>query len=202
MANYEFREICSFIEEEKHLPQTRYSDLLKTPGNRHRLLIIVVAGIAMNWVGNGIVSYYLSPILASLGVTNTYVQLRILIGMHCWNLVISSCSSIFIDKLGRRPMWLTATSGQMTTMAVIMGLSASYAKTGTTAVGVAVVPFFFFFYGFYNVAYTPMSYSYPIENVTFSLRTKGSAIYIAIQTCAVALNVWVNPVALDALHWR
>lgn len=65
-----------------------------------------------------------------------------------------------------------------------------------------MVPFFFFFYGFYNVAYTPMSYSYPIENVTFSLRTKGSAIYIAIQTCAVALNVWVNPVALDALHWR
>lgn len=43
---------------------------------------------------------------------------------------------------------------------------------------------------------------YPVEILPFSLRTKGQAIFIAVQTCAVSVNTWVNPVALDAIAWK
>lgn len=41
-----------------------------------------------------------------------------------------------------------------------MGLSASYAKDAVKAVGTAVIPFLFIFYGFYDIAWTPLSYTY------------------------------------------
>lgn len=85
LAEYEFREICEALLEEDRSRQTKYIDLVKGSGNRHRLAINVIVAVGTNWVGNGIVSYYLSPILSSLGITSSAIQLEILIGMHCWN---------------------------------------------------------------------------------------------------------------------
>ncbi|KAJ5379847.1 uncharacterized protein N7496_002275 [Penicillium cataractarum] len=201
LVDYEFREICAAIEEEQNAKQIKYTDFLRTPGNRHRLMILIVQGISMNWVGNGIISYYLSPILTSLGITSTREQLTILTCLHVWNLIIATSASVFIDKAGRRPLWLSATAGQLLSLVAVMGLSAAYSH-GVEKAGVAVIPFFFIFYGSYDIAYSPMSYSYPVEILTFSMRTKGAAIYITISTLAVALNTWVNPIALAALAWK
>lgn len=124
-------------------------------------------------------SYYLSPILNGIGVTNTRSQLLILVGLNIWNcssyghpsyshrkveadlretVIWSTSAAINIDKIGRRPLWLTATSGQLVTMAVTMGLSAAYTEYGIKAAGTAVIPFLFLFYASYDIAYTPMSY--------------------------------------------
>ncbi|KAF4907651.1 Lactose permease [Colletotrichum viniferum] len=154
---------------------------------------LVKEGASLNWVGNGIISYYLSDILNGIGVTNTRSQLLILVGLNIWNLIWSTSAAINIDKIRRRPLWLTATSGQLVIMAVTMGLSAGYTEYGTKAAGTAVIPFLFLFYASYDIAYTPMSYG---------LRTKGMAIYIVVFAVAVSLNTWINPIALDALGWK
>ncbi|KAH8748897.1 general substrate transporter [Diaporthe sp. PMI_573] len=201
LVQYEFSQIVDAINEEKNPPQTRHTDSLRSPGNRHRLMILFVVGISINWVGNGIVAYYLNPILGSIGITSSVLQLQILLYLQIWNLIVSTLASLYIDKIGRRPLWLTATS-QMFSMAVVLGLSGRYAQTTNKAFGIAVVPFFFLFFTAYDIAYTPMSYSYPIEILTYSLRTKGSALYITIETAAVAVNTWVNPVALNSIGWK
>lgn len=85
LVEYEYRQICEAIKEENNLPQTRYLDLLRTPGNRHRLLILLTVGLSLNWVGNGIIAYYLSPILNTVGLTSARVQLQVLVGLHAWN---------------------------------------------------------------------------------------------------------------------
>ncbi|KAI8162557.1 Lactose permease [Colletotrichum sp. SAR 10_70] len=202
LVEYEFREIVEALKLEDLNKQTTYLDFFRTPGNRHRLLILIVLGASLNWVGNGIMSYYLSPILNGIGVTNTRSQLLILVGLNIWNLIWSTSAAINIDRIGRRPLWLTATSGQLVTMAVTMGLSAAYTEYGIKAAGTAVIPFLFLFYASYDIAYTPMSYGYPTEILTYSLRTKGLAIYIVVIAVAVSLNTWINPIALDALGWK
>lgn len=73
-------------------------------------------------------------------------------------MIISTTAAVYIDKTGRHPLWLSATTGQFLSMAVVMGLSAAY-KQGHKAAGTAVIPFLFLFYGSYDIAYTPMSYS-------------------------------------------
>lgn len=65
--------------------QVSYKDFVRTPGNRHRLMILIVQGFSLNWVGNGIISYYLDPILDSLGIASSREQLEILLGLHVWN---------------------------------------------------------------------------------------------------------------------
>jgi Sugar (and other) transporter len=85
LVEYEYREILEALQEEETNFQTKYTDYLKGPGNRRRLLIIMVVSLGTNWVGNGIIGYYLAPILKTLGITSTDQQLQILIGLQVWN---------------------------------------------------------------------------------------------------------------------
>lgn len=85
LVEYEFREILEALKAEEANNQTKYSDYLRGSGNRLRLLIIIVVSLGTNWVGNGIIGYYLAPILSTLGITSRDQQLSILIGLQVWN---------------------------------------------------------------------------------------------------------------------
>lgn len=85
LVEYEYHEILEALREEDVTNTARYSDFLKGSGNRLRLLIIMVVSLGTNWVGNGIIGYYLSPILTTLGITSRDQQLQINIGLQVWN---------------------------------------------------------------------------------------------------------------------
>lgn len=90
LVQMEIGEIMEGIEAEKDNNQVAYTDFLHKE-NHHRLFIIVVVAVGTNWVGNGIVSYYLTPILNQVGVTSTLQQAGLNLGLQCWNRW-SSCS--------------------------------------------------------------------------------------------------------------
>lgn len=159
LVEYEYREILHALELENQNAQVKYSNFLKTPGNRKRLFINVIVAVGTNWVGNGVVSYYLSPILTTLGITKTTTQLQINIGLAVWNLIISTTAALLVDKVGRRPLWLVSTAWMLVSMVVVMALSAVFADSGAKSVGIAAIPFLFLFYGGYDVAWTPLAYS-------------------------------------------
>jgi uncharacterized membrane protein len=74
--------------------------------------------------------------------------------------VISTSAALAIDLAGRRPLWLISTLGMMFSFCIVMGLSARYAQDSSNKpVGTAVIPFLFIFFGFYDVAWTPLAYS-------------------------------------------
>lgn len=64
--------------------ETKYSDYFG-PNNRPRLFLLVVIAIGTNWVGNGIISYYLSPILSTIGIRSTEQQAGLNLGLQIWN---------------------------------------------------------------------------------------------------------------------
>ncbi|CAF3498307.1 unnamed protein product [Fusarium graminearum] len=72
---YETDEIINTIkaEQEAHASAS-YADMLKTKGNRWRLLISVSLGIFSQWSGNGVVSYYLAMVLQTVGITSVTHQ--------------------------------------------------------------------------------------------------------------------------------
>jgi len=66
LVAFEIAEIEATIKAEKEArDSTSWADLWSTPGNRHRLFISVSLGIFCQWVGNGVVSYYLVMVLVS-----------------------------------------------------------------------------------------------------------------------------------------
>lgn len=67
-------EIKESIELDRTAATTGWSALVSTPGNRKRLFIAVFLGSAAQWNGIGVVSYYLTLVLNTIGITDTFIQ--------------------------------------------------------------------------------------------------------------------------------
>jgi hypothetical protein len=78
--------------------------------------------------------------------------------------------------LGRRPLLIYSSFGKLACYIVITGLSGSFANTGKASVGIAVIPMLFVFFGFYDIAWTPLVVSYPAEIWPYNLRSRGIAV--------------------------
>ncbi|RSL94636.1 hypothetical protein CEP52_012514 [Fusarium oligoseptatum] len=202
LVKWEMREIEQTIEQESQDNKSSYFDFFKTRGNRKRLWISLSISVGINWVGNGIVSYYLSPVLKSVGVVKPSHLLSINAGLSVWNLIIAEAAALKIDDYGIRPLFLTSTIGMIISYAFVMGFSAGFAEAGTSALGIAAIPFLFTFFGSYSLAWTPLNYSYTTTIMPFNLRAKGLALYLVVQNMANAFNQFVNPIALQAITWK
>ncbi|KAJ3533726.1 hypothetical protein NM208_g7856 [Fusarium decemcellulare] len=203
LVDFEFKEICAVIEQERDMAKTTgMMSFFKTKGNRHRLLICILVGFMIQWAGNGIVSYYLAPILESVGVTDPVSQAGINLGLQVWNAILAACGAMAAERYGRRPLWLISATGMLCAFIVVTALSATFAEHGTKAAGNAVVPFLFIFFGFYDIAFTPLSIAYPVEILPFDLRSKGLSINLSVVFGAGFFNQYVNPIALDAIQWK
>jgi hypothetical protein len=76
---------------------------------------------------------------------------------------------------------------------LITALSATFARTGSAAVGTAVVPFLFIMYGFFSLAFTPLQVSYPVEIWPYSLRSYGLSTMWITTAIALFFNSTVTP---------
>ncbi|CAI7672294.1 unnamed protein product [Penicillium manginii] len=203
LVNYEFQEIISTIRAEKEANSNgSYAEMLKTPGNRHRLMISISLGMFGQWVGNGVISYYLSLILTSVGVTEVRDQTLISACLQMWDLCFAILGAFLIDRLGRRPLFLASAAIMFISYVLVTALSGSFAVTNNTATGGAVIPFLFIFFAGYCIALTPFLTSYPCEIWPYRLRSRGLTVTWVSTICGMFFNTFVNPIALAAIAWR
>lgn len=203
LVEYEMIEVQQAIEmEAANHRSTSYLDMFKTKGNRHRLIISVSMGVFAQWNGVGVVSYYLSSVLKTVGVTSVTQQTLINGFLQVWNLIIAVTAAGLVDRLGRRFLLLTSSFGMLVCYIVITGLSGSFAQTQNSATGLAVIPMLFIYYGFYDIAYTPLVIAYPAEIWPYHLRSRGVAVTLCSTFLALFFNLFVNPIALSSIAWR
>lgn len=62
LVNVEFTEIQQTLSLEKELEKASWSELWRTKGMRHRLVILISIGLFSQWSGNGLFSYYLPKV--------------------------------------------------------------------------------------------------------------------------------------------
>ena len=203
LVAFELAEIQGTLEMEKLLrATTSYMDMLKTKGSRRRVFISVTLGIFAQWNGVGIASYYLAPVLKTVGITDVTRQTLISGFLQVWNLILAVGGTLCVDLLGRRPLFMVSCLGMLTSYILISALSGSFANTGATATGLAVVPFLFIYYGFYDIAFTPLVVSYVCEIWPYTYRARGLAVSQLSTQAAIFFNIFVNPIALDAIQWK
>jgi hypothetical protein len=90
VVQLEYEEIKETIAIEKEAEQTGWLELFKTKGNRHRLLILLSAGLFSQWSGNGLVSYYITGVLDGIGITDPNTQLVINGCLNIWNCIVAT----------------------------------------------------------------------------------------------------------------
>ncbi|KAI3390677.1 hypothetical protein diail_8883 [Diaporthe ilicicola] len=203
LAAFEFAEITRTIQMEGEIQKkTSYRDMIATPANRKRTYITIFLGVFSQWAGENVAGYYLAPVLTSIGIRTTTQQTLINGFLQVWNLVCAVTGAFNVDRVGRRPLFLGAVAGMLISYILITALSATFANTGSAAVGTAVVPFLFLMYGAYSSAFTPLLTAYPVEIWQYTLRSRGLSVMWISSAVAVFFNIFINPIALGAIGWK
>lgn len=172
LVEIEYKEINETIRLEKEFESSGWLQLFSTPGNRHRMIILVSLGFFSQWSGNGLVSYYMNDVLEKAGVTVAKTRLEINGVLNIINFITAVGMCFVIDKFGRRPLFLFATGGMLGSFIIWTICAAQFVKTGVQAAGHAEVAFIFIYYIFYNSAWSGLLVGYSVEILPYSLRAK------------------------------
>ncbi|KAJ4305061.1 hypothetical protein N0V90_000591 [Kalmusia sp. IMI 367209] len=200
----EFREIQETIQLEKeNAKSTGWLALVQTPGNRKRVLLILLVSFYSQASGNGLVSYYIKDILASVGVTESYDQSLINGGVQLWSFFVAIGFSVFlVDRFGRKKLFMIAAVGMLVAFTIWTACSAVYAKTENAAAGRAVIAMIFLFYGAAGFAWPGLTVAYCAEILPFNIRAKGIALQFAMTSITSVAKNYLNPVGLNKLQWK
>ncbi|RDW57480.1 MFS transporter-7 [Coleophoma cylindrospora] len=199
----EFAEIQETLRLEREFSKQGWDVFLRTPGNRKRLMLIILTAFFSQCSGNGLVSYYLHDILNSVGITNSKDQSLFNGGLQIWSWLVSVCFSVvFVDRLGRRVCFLIAGVGMLIIFSVWTGCSAVYANSGNNGAGSAVLAMIFLFYGVAGFAWPGLTVAYCSEILPYNIRAKGLALSLGITALSGVINQYVNPIGLAHLAWK
>ncbi|KAI1827593.1 guanine deaminase [Xylaria intraflava] len=197
----EFAQLQATIAIELGHAQKSWKDLVRTSGNRRRVLISTMLGLFTQWSGNTLISYYLGDILGLIGRTDSVFKQKINVAIAAWSLVTGTITSILVKYFRRRVMYMLCT---ISSLLVYIGwtISMKYAIDGSNAAGIAVL-FFIFAYGpCYNVGYNALTYTYMVEIWPYAERSRGIAYFQLWGRLAGFFTTFVNPIGLDNVSWR
>nr|QFR37080.1 MFS transporter [Cyberlindnera americana] len=205
LVDFEMSEIELAIEQEKLADKFSYKSFFQTPGNRKRLFLLSWIGICMQLSGNGLVSYYLSKVLNSIGITSTSQQLVFNGGLMIFNYGISIIINLFaFQNTKRRTIFITSIGSMLFTYVIWTILSAINQKRNfeDKSLGKGVMAMIFFYYIAYNLGLNGLPYLYLTEILPFTIRAKGINLCLFIQQIMQIYNGFVNPIAMDAIEWK
>jgi MFS family permease len=174
VVQIEYQEIRQTLKLEQEFEGNAWSELWRTPGNRHRLVILISLGFFSQWSGNGLVSYYIHTVLNQIGITSATTQLLINAVLQIVNIIVATGMCFFVDRIGRRTLFLIATAGMLGVFIVWTICSAEFAIHGSKSSADAVVVMIFIYYIFYNTAWSGLLVGYAVEILPYNIRAKVS----------------------------
>jgi MFS family permease len=133
-------------------------------------------------------SYYLHDILNSVGITQSYDQSLINGGLQIWSFLVAIFFSLFVDRIGRRMLFMIAAVGMLISFTVLTACFAVYAQSGNNSAGSAVIAMIFLFYGVAGFAWPGLTAAYCAEILPFNTRAKGLAISFALTATTSVFN--------------
>lgn len=204
LVDFEMAEVTKAIEAERSVEgKVTWLSLLKTAPNRKRMLIATVLGIFSQWNGISVVSYYLTLVLDTIGITHVRDQTLINGLLQVFNFAAAVfAGALMVDNVGRRKLLLVSTAGLGLSYAVWTALTAHFVQTHDEMAGRAVVAFIFIAYFFYDIAWTPLPQAYTVEIFPFSSRSRGLTTTLTMGYVGLVTSQLINPIALSRLGWK
>jgi MFS family permease len=173
---FEFKEMRDTIRLESDANKnSSYIDFFKTRGNRWRLAIIISLGIISQYSGNALFSNYINLVYTGAGITSQNKKMILSGAERVLYLGVALYSATLIDKVGRRRLFLIATSGMLGSFVAWTITCAIYENSNETnmAAGYAQIPCVWIFGVFYAIAWSGLLVAYALEILPYRLRAKG-----------------------------
>ncbi|ANB13391.1 glucose-inactivated glycerol proton symporter STL1 [Sugiyamaella lignohabitans] len=175
-------------------------DFLFTKSGRYRLFLLW----AVAWFSQldlPPTSYYFPIMVKTAGITNVRIQLLLNAIQTPIMFVCAITGSRFaVDSMGRRKLFILASTGMTLSLIVITACSAL--QEGRPAVGGTGIAFLYVFLVTFSFGWTPLQALYSSEILSTEWRTRGLAIYNLLTNCAGFINTYVPPVAIQNVGYR
>ncbi|KAI1791088.1 hexose transporter [Ganoderma leucocontextum] len=182
----EYAEIEKTLELEREQQKGSWREFVLAPGMRKRLLICSFLGLATQWSGNGLTSYFLARILDNVGIHDDRTKNLI-------NLAMTSQG---------RTAYLACTVSLTLIFTGWTVASARYTETGSQGASRAVIAFIFLYSPAYNMAFNALTYTFLVELFPFHARAKGIAVFQWWGRAAGFFNQFVNPIGIANAGWK
>ncbi|KAI8204043.1 Lactose permease [Colletotrichum sp. SAR 10_65] len=159
---FEFREMKQTLALEfQHGRSSSYLDFARYAGNS----------------GTNLFSNYANKIYEGAGIKDQTNKVLLSGGQTLMSLVVSVGFSLTIDRFGRRPLFLTATTGMVFMYMGWTIVSSQYERTHDLArFGYPQIAFIWLFSLSYQIAWTGIMAAYALEIMPYSLRAKAGVI--------------------------
>ncbi|KAH8679289.1 general substrate transporter [Ilyonectria robusta] len=198
----EYFEMNEALQAEREVESAGLKLFLATPANRRRLAILITIAVFGQWSGNGLVSYYLTKILTSIGITTQREQTMLTGTISTVNYATALMAAILATKIGRRKMFVGGAIAMWLTFSALTASIAVYNNTGSKAASQSALGFIFIYYASFNICLNPLLFLYPTEILPFRLRAMGLSIMVFSTKAASFFNQFVNPIGMDSLGWK
>ncbi|KAG8810087.1 hypothetical protein FRC17_003104 [Serendipita sp. 399] len=164
--------------------------------------IVFGLGFFSQWSGNGLISYYLDPVLENVGISVAQTRALINGGIQIWCLFVAVTAALLVDKIGRRPLFLMSNAGMVVVFVFWTLTTALWTTQENRPAANASIAFMPMYFLAYSIAYTPMLISYTVEILPYCIRARGFAMMTLTVGIGITTNQFVNPIALKALGWK
>lgn len=144
-------------------------------------------------------------VLKLIGITNGNTVLTINSVLNAVNVISATGICFFVDKIGRRKLFLTSCVGMLlcfvaTTISLARFPHGPGGENNNAAHSVIV--FIFLYYISYNIGFSGMLVSYSSEILPYRLRAKGLTLMWLCVDLSLWFNQYVNPIALEKIGWK
>ncbi|KAH7367631.1 hypothetical protein B0T11DRAFT_275703 [Plectosphaerella cucumerina] len=198
----EFHEMNVAITREKEEKTSSWKLFFTTKANRRRFLVVSLLAVFGQWSGNGLVAYYLTKILESVGVTSQKEKLVLNGVLQVVNYVVAITAAFLTHRVRRRVMFVGGGIAMWLTFSALAICIAVFIEKNSAAAGKAAIGFIFIYYSAYNFCLNPLAYLYPTEILPFRLRAAGISVLVFFNKGALFFNQFVNPIGMDSLSWK
>ena len=141
-------------------------------------------------------------VLKLIGITDSTVVLEINGYLSIVQLISAVGICFFVDKIGRRPLFITSCIGMLISfICTTIGL-ARYSVDPNSSAANTVIVFIFIYYIFYNLGFCGLLVSYSTEILPYHIRAKGLTVMFFCVDLSLWFNQYVNPIALYDIGWK
>ncbi|KHN97316.1 sugar transporter STL1 [Metarhizium album ARSEF 1941] len=201
-----YRTILQVVAFEASAGAGSWRDLLSDDRvkSQTRLLIACAIQAFQQLGGINAVIYYTNTLFSkSIGFSDRMSALMSGF-LQTWFFVASFIPWFLIDRIGRKPLFVSMISLMAAAMAVQAGLI--YQVQNETSIarsaGIGAAVMLFVFQGAFTVGFQATVWVYPSEILPLRLRQKGSSISTAANWIFNYLVVQITPIAIEKIGWR
>ncbi|KAI9574394.1 general substrate transporter [Boletus coccyginus] len=198
----EYTQIKETLEAELKIAHMNRMVIFSTPGMRKRATIASFLGLSVVWSGVGLIAYFLSPILDSVGIHDNRTKNIVNLAKGSWSLVNSTFCAFIAPRYPRRRIYLASAISLFVVFTAWTIASAEYSFTHNKLSAQVVLALIFFFSPAYNLAFTTLTFTYLVELFPFHVRATGISIYHWWYRAGASLSHFVNPIGIDVVGWR